>query len=271
MPFKANRPGQILGLKEGNVNTATLITPVLSWCPPHRSLSFEPANIQVWRAWLDQPPSHVAKFLETLSPDERQRAERFHFQKDREHYIVGRGTLRVILGGYLSIEPAQLRFCYSSYGKPSLAKEFGGDLVRFNLSHSHGLVLFAVSCGFEVGIDVELIKPDFASMGIAERFFSVREVAALHKLSPRLRTRGFFNCWTRKEAYVKARGEGLSLPLDKFDVSLVPGEPAALLYSESDPEEAGKWALKELILDQGYVGALAARIQTEHRAVLVYH
>jgi 4'-phosphopantetheinyl transferase len=273
--FKAQRtvtrPVRTRANYEDIVNTATLITPILSWRPPRRSLDFQPENIQVWRAWLDQPPSQIEKLLETLSPDERDRAARFYFQKDRDHYIVGRGTLRMILGRYLNIEPEALRFNYSAYGKPSLTREFGGDFVRFNLSHSYGLALFAVSRGCDVGIDLELIKSDFATMAIAEKFFSPREVSVLLRLSPHYRTQAFFNCWTRKEAYVKARGEGLSLALDKFDVSLAPGDPAALLYAEGDPQAAKVWALKELTLDGGYVGALAVRVQGEQNPALICH
>jgi 4'-phosphopantetheinyl transferase len=125
------------------------------------------------------------------------------------------------------------------------------------LSHSDGLVLYAITRGREVGVDVERLRPDFAVLEVAKKFFSRREVTALVALPENQWPKAFFNCWTRKEAYIKARGEGLTLPLDRFDVSLVPGEPAALLYTNDDPQEASRWSLQELVPESGYVAALA--------------
>jgi 4'-phosphopantetheinyl transferase len=167
--------------------------------------------------------------------------------------------LRSILGGCLSVDPRLLCFRYSAYGKPALTDEFGGQTIRFNLSHSDGRALFAVTEHCEVGIDVEHIKADFATMEIAEKFFSPAEVAQLRLLPIERRPQGFFNCWTRKEAYVKARGEGLSYPLEKFDVSLAPGAAAALLRTEDEPDEVRRCMLKDLAVGYGYVGALALR------------
>jgi len=241
------------------MSLTSLATQILSWRPPQGDLELTSEEIHVWRAGLDQPPSAVESLLQILSPDERSRAGRFYFQKDRDHYIVARGVIRKLLGQYLGAEPERLRFCYNSYGKPALAPEIGGDSLKFNVSHSHGLATFAVTRGWELGVDLELIRPDFATMEIAEHFFSRWEIEALRALPPEARAQAFFNCWTRKEAYVKARGQGLSLPLDQFAVSLAPGEPAALLHVEGDPEEARRWSLRELHLDPGYAGAIAVR------------
>ncbi len=125
------------------------------------------------------------------------------------------------------------------------------------MSHSHGVALYAVTRDREVGIDLEFIRRDLEVEQIAERFFSRRETATLRALPTALREYAFFLCWTRKEAYIKARGEGLSLPLDQFDVSLIPGEPAALLSTQPDSDEALRWSLQELTLASGYVAALA--------------
>ena len=214
-------------------------------------------EVHVWRASLDLTASHVQILQQTLAPDERARAERFYFQKDRAHFIVARGLLRVILGRYLDRPPDQLRFCYNSNGKPALAKEFNRDTLCFNLSHSHGLALFAVTRGRELGVDLERVRPHLADEQIAERFFSPREVAMLRALPTNMRTEAFFNCWTRKEAYIKARGEGLSFPLDQVDVSLAPGEPVALLSAKADPHEASRWSLQELAPGPSYAAALA--------------
>jgi 4'-phosphopantetheinyl transferase len=239
------------------VDPSTLIKPVVHSRSSALGRLLGNSDVSIWHAWLDQPQEVVDKLLALLSPDERRKGGSFYFRKDQNQYIVGRGLLRIIIGSYLKAEPAQLRFCYNFYGKPSLAAEFNTDSVKFNLSHSHGLAVFAVARGREIGIDLEMIRNDFATMEIAERFFSPREIATLRRLSPELRTQAFFNCWTRKEAYVKARGEGLSLPLDRFDVSLLPGEPASLLSVNGDADEVLRWSFREFSLGQGYVGALA--------------
>jgi 4'-phosphopantetheinyl transferase len=193
----------------------------------------------------------------TLSADERARADRFYFQKDRERFIVGRGLLRTILGLYLDTKPEHLRFCYSSYGKPALSKGRGSDTLHFNLSHSDRLALYALTGSREVGVDLERNRPELAVDEIAEHLFSPREVAMLRALPPSMRQEAFINCWTRKEAYIKARGDGLAIPLNEFDVTLVPGEPACLRSTRGDPHEASRWSLQELAPGPGYVAALA--------------
>ncbi|MGH9448342.1 MAG: 4'-phosphopantetheinyl transferase family protein, partial [Terriglobia bacterium] len=150
-------------------------------------------------------------------------AARFIFPRDRDRFIAGRGILRELLAAYLKEPAATVKFNYGSRGKPRLAPEAPG--LRFNLSHSDGIALYAITKGREVGIDVERIRPDFGGMAVAERFFSARERADLHALPEDSRANGFFLCWTEKEAYVKALGDGLHIPLDSFDVSLAP--PAA--------------------------------------------
>lgn len=213
-------------------------------------------EVHVWCVFLDRATPHITSLQQILSADECERAERFYFPKDREHFISARGLLRAILGGYLEVDPGRLRFCYSPYGKPALDRAWGGDTLRFNVSHSDRLALYAVTCNRELGVDVERIRPDFAGEEIAERFFSPNERAALRRLHPDVRCDAFFNCWTRKEAYIKARGEGLSLPLDQFDVSLTPGEPAALLNTRGDPADTSRWSLREIAPAPGYAAAL---------------
>ena len=216
-------------------------------------------EIHVWHANLDQTTSRVLGFETTLAPDERRRADRFHFQTDRDHFIVARGLLRAILSRYLDLKPSQLRFCYSLYGKPALAKESGGDVLRFNLSHSHGIALYALTLHRDLGIDLEQIRTDWPSEQIAARFFTPSEVAQLRALPANVWHEAFFHCWTRKEAYIKARGEGVSLSLDKFEVSLAPGDSAALLSVKGDPQEASRWSMKELTVGPGYAAALVVQ------------
>jgi 4'-phosphopantetheinyl transferase len=228
------------------------------WSVPPQTVFLRDHEVHVWKAHLRRQSPSIQSLIPTLSPDELARAKRFYFQKDREHFIVARGLLRVILGRYLNREPSQLQFCYNPYGKPALSCQSGSHGLRFNLSHSHGLALYAITRGREIGVDIERIRPDMVEDQIAERFFSPGEVRALRSLPPSLQPVGFFNCWTRKEAYIKAKGKGLSLPLDQFDVSLVPGEPAALLHVSGDAGESSRWSLHKLVPGPGYAAAVIA-------------
>jgi len=233
-----------------------------SWKSPPKNLVLGKNEVHVWRAALNVQPAQVRRLQQTLTVDELARAVRFHFERDRAHFIVARGVLRTILSRYLAVEPSQLRFSYSLYGKPSLGGEFDAGALCFNMSHADGLALYAVTRGRDIGIDVERIRMDIANEQVAERFFSTQELAALRALPRNNQSLAFFNCWTRKEAYIKARGEGLSLPLDQFDVSLAPGEPAALLRTSVGSQEAFRWLLRELAPGLGFVAALAVEGQS---------
>ena len=227
------------------------------WGVRPERLSLAGDEAQVWRAELDQPAEVRRGLRSLLTPLELERASRFRFEKDRNHFAVARGLLRTMLGEYLGLPPARLRFSYQTYGKPALAEEFAESGLRFNVSHSHGLALFAFTRRREVGLDVEYMREEFAGESVAEHFFSPAEVRALRALPPGRRVQGFFNCWTRKEAYVKARGTGLSFPLAAFSVSLAPGEPAALLGVRGDPGETSRWSLRALEPGTGYAAAVA--------------
>ena len=189
----------------------------------------------------------------TLSEEEAKRAVRFRFEKDRIRYIVAHGCLRNILARYLQCEPGVLNFDINEYGKPSI----NGHKLEFNLSHSGDFALIAVSHKRKVGVDVERIHSDMEFESIADRFFSPNELAELMSLPLEQRAIAFFNCWTRKEAYIKAQGLGLSLPLDSFDVSLTPNEPAFLRATRPDAQEANRWSLCSLKVDPGYAAAVA--------------
>ena len=221
------------------------------------SLALDGDEVHVWRAASDATEGRLEELSQSLGADERARAERFAFRRDRDRFIVRRGLLRAILGRYLSVDPARLQFDYGASGKPALARRWGGMQLRFNVSHSAGLVLYAMTRGREVGVDLEQIRPAVAHERVAEHFFSPREVAALRALPVQTQPEAFFACWTRKEAYVKAKGDGLPLGLDRFEVSLVPGEPAALLRTAGDAGEASRWWLQALAPGRGYAAALA--------------
>ena len=193
--------------------------------------------------------------LDALCAEEQARAERFRFRKDRDLYVIGRSMMRELLGGYLGRDARQIRFSYSPYGKPELADEQGIDL-RFNLSHSGEVVLFAATLGSEVGIDVEFMRARAMEGRVADEVFSASELATFAALPSELKQQGFFNGWTRKEAFIKAKGEGLSMPLKEFDVSLDPRQVAKILSIRGDKTELERWSLRDLEMGEGYVGAV---------------
>src|SRR5205823_3061705 len=222
-------------------------------------LTLDQDEIHVWRATLDRPLWYVESLEQTLAADERTRAQRFYFQKDRTHFIVARGVLRAILGRYLDKQPQTLRFCYNKYGKPGLEGETDSNALYFNASHSHGLALYAIARNADIGVDVEYMRANMEYTQIAERFFSPYEVDMLRAVPPQMQDKAFFNCWTRKEAYIKARGMGLSLDLNLFDVSLTPGVPAAILNIREEEQDIACWSLYALPIDPGYAAALAVK------------
>jgi 4'-phosphopantetheinyl transferase len=234
-----------------------MIAVVPSWNSPPLDLTLDLDEIHVWRVSLDQTESCLQSLQQTLSTDERAKADRFVFPKDRSQFIVSRGALRAILSRYLNISSHIWRFDYNPYGKPSLIVAQGGNTLRFNVSHSRGLALIAITKNRDIGVDIEGINPNFSCLEIAEKFFSPLENSVLRSLPEHLQPTAFFTCWTRKEAYIKAVGKGLSIPLNQFDVSLAPGEPAALLNVEGNPEEASKWSLIELFPSSDMVAAVA--------------
>lgn len=200
----------------------------------------------------------VERFDQLLSDDEHVRANRFHFETDRQHFIVARGCLRMLISRYQQIPPAEIQFSYGAHGKPQLVTSTAPvGPFNFNLAHSGGLALYAFTRVGEVGVDVELIRPEFTGDDIAQRFFSSAECACLNELSAELRPKAFFNCWTRKEAFIKAIGIGLSLPLNEFDVTLSPAGPAQLLRTRWDETEAARWSLKAIDVGSDYAAAVA--------------
>ena len=202
-------------------------SPVI-WSDPPASVGLAAGEVHIWRAFLNCEPSVPSRFESTLSPDERARAGRFIFETDRSRFVMARGILRDLLGGYLLLSPAEIQFCYGNRGKPALDPKTNSSSLQFNLSHSGDVALYAFAGRRRVGIDVERFRPELAGDEIAKRYFSAKEVDELTALPAESRTEGFYLCWTRKEAYIKATGDGLQVPLDSFDVSLSPGQSATL-------------------------------------------
>jgi len=211
-------------------------------------------DIHVWYAAL-QNDEDAERLEPLLSTDELQRANRFRFAEHRRRFVIARGCLRRLLGEYLQSDARELFFAYSAEGKPSLDVRHRTDL-RFNVSHSGEIAAYAFTLGRNIGIDVELMRRDVDVDEIPKRFFSCAEQQSMSTLQGEAKVQGFFNCWTRKEAYVKAVGTGLSLPLGDFDVSLLPGEPARLVATRPDPGVADRWRMASLDFGSGYAGAV---------------
>lgn len=215
------------------------MTQTKDWFRPG-ALPVLPQNVvHVWCAALDVDRETQERCVSVLSENERSRAERFVLERDRTSFIVAHGILRALLARYLGCAPQSIQFTYGPYGKPAISDRQAPSPLSFNLSHSHGLAAVAVVRDREIGVDVERIRPEFAGEDIAKRYFSPTEVAELRRLPEERRAEGFFLCWTRKEAYVKALGEGLRFPLDGFSVSLTPGEPVRLRA-----EDAIRWSIQ---------------------------
>jgi 4'-phosphopantetheinyl transferase len=213
-------------------------------------------EVHVWRTSLDMAASDLAKLRQILSADEQERADRYRFEADRLRCVIGRGYLRLLLGKILDLPANKLQFEYDEFGKPSLVPRQGLPL-QFNVSHSGDLILIAITMARAVGVDVERIRTDLDPDTVAARFFSTHECKVLASLAGAARYEAFFACWTRKEAYLKGRGIGLSLPLDQFDVSFLPNEEPQLLATRHDPSEAQRWTLRTLEPGHDYMAALA--------------
>jgi 4'-phosphopantetheinyl transferase len=227
------------------------------WSSPLATPDLARREIHVWCASLATDEATLQRFESTLADQERERAGRFIFARDSDRYIAARGILRDLLGKYLRCAPQSIEFAYGPYGKPAVANAALRPAICFNLSHSHGLAVVAIGHEREVGIDVELIRAEFASEAIAKRYFSAKEIDELSRLPAELRTEGFFLCWTRKEAYIKAKGDGLRIPLDSFDVSLSPGGRATL-----SSVDAPRWGIEsfvpELVSERRFAAAVVA-------------
>ncbi len=188
----------------------------VQWVAPVETPELPDNEVHIWRASLEVDSAALRRFEGLLADDEKIRAERFIFDRDRNRFIAARGILRDVLGRYLRRPPQDIDFVYGPRGKPAIASGGERPSIHFNLSHAHGLAAMGVASKREIGIDIELIRPEFASEEIAKRYFSPKEVNELNRLPAELRTEGFFHCWTRKEAYIKAKGDGLSIPLREF-------------------------------------------------------
>ncbi len=224
-----------------------------------RDFTLAENQVDIWQIDIGGEADSIQERRSLLSPDEAERADRFHFERHRRRFVKARAAMRQILAGYTGIRAKELTFSYGAKGKPHLSGEAENLGIKFNLSHSHDAAILAVTRGLTAGIDIEWINPEFATEEIAERFFAQEEVERLQALPVAERADGFFACWTRKEAYIKALGDGLSVPLDSFEVAFGPGVPAALLQVKTDPGEVARWSMYDLEVTQGYRAALVVQ------------
>lgn len=220
-------------------------------------------ELHVWSVRLNGSDATVAAFSQLLPASERERCARFHFEIHRRRFAVSHGALRILLARYSGIPPQQIKFRYGHAGKPVVDDSHAN--LAFNMSHSGDLAVYAVARECELGVDVEQIRPMADLERVASHFFSEEECGDLFALPAGERTQAFFRCWTRKEAYIKALGEGLNVPLQNFRVTLLPDEPAALVYTKLEP--GGDWQIHHLTPDPMFAGAVAYQgVRRELRA-----
>jgi len=229
-----------------------------TWRPPSEPIRLSASDVHAWRVDLSVDAPHDLLAERLLDADERARASRFAFDEDRRHFVVAHAALRKVISLYARVAPEAVRFDFGPNGKPRLAAGSCAIDLRFNLAHSGTLALCALAVGREVGVDVEYVRGDFNVTELAERFFSPEEVDELRAQSDAARSRAFFDCWARKEAYIKATGRGMAMALDGFQVSLAAGEPALLKKTPFDLAEASHWSLRSLEASPEYAAAIAA-------------
>jgi 4'-phosphopantetheinyl transferase len=215
-----------------------------------------PGDLEVWAAWLDATNEASAGFWSTLSCQERERAVRYAAQRERARFVVARGLLRAILGSALSVEPQSLEFLYSAKGKPSLGGAYARSGPQFNLAHSGGLGIFAVARDRSVGVDLEQLRPIPDLSDLIKRYLSPGECAELKKLSGEAELRGFLQIWTRKEAWLKATGEGITELLGKINV-LGPSGTEKMCGGPQYGSATQRMRLYDLAPATGFLGALA--------------
>ncbi len=220
------------------------------------TMSFAGGTVEIVSVRLDAEPAAVSEFAHCLSDAERLRASRFVFERDRCRFIVGRARLRHLLASRLGVRPDAVELVYGPRGKPALSRRFADSDLRFNVSHCEDVAVYAFSRGREIGVDVEAVRELRDADDIAARFFSRLENEAYLALDPRDKPLGFFNCWTRKEAFIKALGDGLYFALDRFDVSLTPGEPAKIRRVDDTSGNECGWSLEGFSPVPGFVAAV---------------
>jgi len=226
---------------------------------PANRIDLPPGDVHVWCVFLDEMDSCRSELEQTLSGEEQARANRFRLERDRARYVIGHGILRTILGSYLDVEPEALEFCCGINGKPLLTNRFGPETIRFNISRSYGLALYAFSRDRDLGVDIEKMKPVPEMDRIVAQFFNPLEIKKYYLTPANERMVAFFRCWTRKEAYLKATGDGLFRPLDTFSILTDCDGIPRIIHNGKKQEAPDDWTIRDLSVREGYVAAIAFR------------
>ena len=233
------------------------MTKTCSWPDVNTNPRLGAGEVHVWCAQQNFSEKHLLNFQHLLDAEESSRSYRFHFDRDRKRFIVRHGLLREILGNYLSMHPTEVRFAYNPHGKPSLSDDLQAQNLNFNMSSSGDLTLLVFARGRQVGVDIEKVRQNFEFEEIVERFFSENERRAFQSVKPDGKLRAFFCIWARKEAYVKAQGQGLSVPLNSIDVFGDPYNKAEIFVADRGALEKDRWSLLDLDPLPGFAAALA--------------
>lgn len=223
------------------------------WKSPPEELSISSGMVHLWSVDLSAPPAPISFYASLLSSDEQQRADRFYFQKHKDQFIVGRGLLRELIGKYAKVNPRNITFSYNQFGKPGFEQQAE---LKFNLSHSNGLAIIGFTIQMEIGLDLEKIDPAINVRQIARHFFAANEQKQIQELPADQQAAAFFKCWTSKEAFIKAHGQGLSLPLDQFEVEVIPDQPAAIKAVHWDLKPANTWDILGFVPRESFLAAL---------------
>jgi 4'-phosphopantetheinyl transferase len=234
-----------------------MLIPEASSSEPRVPIRLRNSEVHLWKMLLEVNNKVASRLNELLSADEQEKASRFHFAADRRRFVITRGCLRALLSRYTNMAPETIQFAYGKYGKPSLPQATRESAqIEFNVAHSGNTAAFAFTRIGNIGIDIEQIRTDFDADDIAQRYFSAAEISSLGQTSLAARHAAFFSCWTRKEAFLKAKGVGLSYSLKQFDVTVSPTSPARLLSTRPDAKEAARWSMKSFDLARGYAATV---------------
>lgn len=239
------------------------VSPIPLEISPIKLLTLEKDEVHIWCMSTYQCEPYLTTLEQVLSVDERVKATRFYFQKDRDQFITARGMLRLLISSYIGTEPSKLLFYYGLFGKPLLVQEPEENNLCFNVSHSNGFILCALAWSRRIGIDLENVQAGLPYEELVDRFFSPSEKALFYTFPPNKKSLIFFTFWTLKEAYVKAKGTGLSFRLDQFDTLLIEEKSTVVLNIMGDSQDGLRWLLVHISPSPGYVAALAVESASE--------
>ena len=245
-----------------SVTSVANINMTSQWQPTPDDLTLSTGHVDIWKCCVKLGDDQIGELSSLLSTEEKARAQRLKIAEKQNQFIIARGRLRQNLGKYLNLDQHAFKFEYAVHGKPYMEERWQGHEISFNVSHSHNFILIAMSLDHQLGIDIEKIQHGKDHTALARRFFSKREQAELTVLPEEIKTRAFYSCWARKEAFVKAVGDGITYGLDTFDVSVHPDETKPLINIHTNSGEDITWSVFNIPMDEDYMAALAVTDNT---------